>query len=261
MDILGYPELDLSLSVDRPLALVAARLCDVAPDGASTLVSWGLLNLTHRNSHEFPEPLVPGERYQVTVRLNVTGHRLATGHRWRVAISPTYTRHAWPSPEPVTLTVFTGASSRLRLPVRDPQPDDDALRPFPSAESSPPLAMETLRTPATRKSLRHDLIDGVTEYLIEDDAGRSRHVGSGMETDDRLMERYTVRDGAPLSLQVHIERTLELQRDEWRIRVETLSTMTADATHFHVSNHLDAYEGDVRVFTRSRELAIPRHLV
>ncbi len=261
MDILGYPELDLSLSVDRPLALVAARLCDVAPDGASTLVSWGLLNLTHRNSHEFPEPLVPGERYQVTVRLNVTGHRLATGHRWRVAISPTYTRHAWPSPEPVTLTVFTGAASRLRLPVRDPQPDDDALRPFPSAESSPPLAMETLRTPATRKSLRHDLIDGVTEYLIEDDAGRSRHVGSGMETDDRLMERYTVRDGAPLSLQVHIERTLELQRDEWRIRVETLSTMTADATHFHVSNHLNAYEGDVRVFTRSRELAIPRHLV
>lgn len=121
--------------------------------------------------------------------------------------------------------------------------------------------METLRTPATRKSLRHDLIDGVTEYLIEDDAGRSRHVGSGMETDDRLMERYTVRDGAPLSLQVHIERTLELQRDEWRIRVETLSTMTADATHFHVSNHLDAYEGDVRVFTRSRDIAIPRHLV
>ena len=261
MDILGYPCVDLDLSADRPLALVAVRLCDVAPDGASTLVSWGLLNMTHRNSHEFPEPLEPGRRYRVTVQLNVIGHRLAAGNRWRVAISPTYTRHAWPSPEPVTLTVFCGPESRLRLPVRTPHPGDDALPPFPEPETAAPLAMEVLRIPSTRKTLHHDLIDGLTEYRIEDDAGRSRHVGSGMEVDDRLVERYTIRDGEPLSLEVQIERTLELQRAAWKVRVETESTMTADATHFHVSNHLNAYEGHVRVFTRSWNKAIRRNLV
>jgi putative CocE/NonD family hydrolase len=261
LDILGYPEVDLLLSVDRPLALVAVRLCDVAPDGASTLVSWGLLNLTHRTSHEFPEALELGRRYRVTVQLNVIGHRLAAGHRWRVAVSPTYVRHAWPSPERVTLTVFCGPDSRLRLPARTPHPGDDALPPFPPAEVAPPLAMETLRPAATRKTIQHDLIDGTTEYRIEDDAGRQRHVGSGMAVDDRLVERYTVRDGEPLSLRVHIERTLELQRDEWRVRVATNSEMTADATHFHVSNKLDAYEGDEQVFSRSWTKAIPRYFV
>ena len=82
-----------------------------------------------------------------------------------------------------------------------------------------------------------------------------------MEVDDRLIERYTIRDGEPLSLKVHIERTLMLQREAWRVRIETVSTMTADATHFHLSNHLDAYEGDVRVFTKSWTKAIPRQLV
>jgi putative CocE/NonD family hydrolase len=261
LDILGYPHVDLSLSADRPLALVAARLCDVAPDGASTLVSWGLLNLTHRDSHESPEPLESGRRYRVTVQLNVIGHRLAAGHRWRVALSPTYTRHAWPSPEPVTLTIYCDEGSRLRLPVRTPHRGDDALPLFPPAEVAPPLAMEELRPSTTRKTIQHDLIEGTTEFCVEDDSGRHRHVASGMEVDDRLIEHYTIRDGEPLSLTVHIERALELQRGAWRVRIETDSVMTADATDFHLSNGLDAYEGDTHVLTRLWTKAIPRYLI
>ena len=50
----------LELSADRPHAFVVARLCDVAPDGAATRVSYGVLNLTHRDSHAEPAPLEPG---------------------------------------------------------------------------------------------------------------------------------------------------------------------------------------------------------
>ena len=52
------------------VALVAARLSDVAPDGAATRVSYGLLNLTHRESHEHPTALEPGRRYRVRLQLN-----------------------------------------------------------------------------------------------------------------------------------------------------------------------------------------------
>ncbi len=260
-DILGYPELELLLSADQPLALVAVRLCDVAPDGASTLVSWGLLNLTHRNSHEFPEPLEPGRRYRVTVRLNVSGHCLAVGHRWRVAVSPTYTRHAWPSPQTVTLTLYAGADCRLRLPARAASPADAALADFPPPEMAAPIAREELRTGRSRKTISHDLIDGWTELRIEDDGGRTRYSGSGMEVDDGMAEVYRVREGDPLSLRVDIARHLELQRGDWRVRVETRCAMSADATHFHLSHHLDAYEGDTRVFTRADAKSIPRHLV
>ena len=65
LEILGFPEVVLTLSADRPRALVCVRLCDVAEDGASLLVTRGLLNLTHRDGHEEPEPLEPGEAYTV----------------------------------------------------------------------------------------------------------------------------------------------------------------------------------------------------
>jgi putative CocE/NonD family hydrolase len=266
VDILGYPLLDLELSAGEPLALVAARLCDVAPDGASTLVSWGLLNLTHRpgdhrQSHEFPEPLEPGRRYRVTVQLNVIGHRLAAGHRWRVSVTPTYVRHAWPSPRPVTLAVTCGEASRLRLPIRTSSAADAALPDFPPPETAAPIPVEQLRTPHSRKTITHDQVGGWTELRFEDDGGRLRYVGSGMEVDDRATEVTTVRDGDPLSLRVEIERWVELQRGAWRVRVQSRCAMTADATHFHLSHVLDAYEGDTRVFSRSSDRAIPRNLV
>ena len=44
-----------------PSPFVVARLCDVAPDGRVTRVSYGMLNLTHRAGHEAWEPLVPGQ--------------------------------------------------------------------------------------------------------------------------------------------------------------------------------------------------------
>ena len=45
----GFRQIHLTLAADQPNALVAARLCDVAPDGVSLLVTLGLLNLTHRD--------------------------------------------------------------------------------------------------------------------------------------------------------------------------------------------------------------------
>jgi hypothetical protein len=240
---------------------VAVRLCDVAPDGASSLVSWGLLNLTHRDSHEFPVLLEPGRRFVVTVQLNVCGHRIAAGHRWRVSLTPTYVRHAWPSPVPVTLRLFGGQNSRLSLPVRRPSPVDAHLPEFLPPEVAPPIAREQLRTGKNQKTLTHDLIGGYTELCIEYDEGRLRYTSSGMEVDDYVREVYRIKDGDPLSLVVAISRKLELQRGTWRIRIETTSKMTADMTHFHVSNQLDAYEGDARVFTTASTKAIPRAFV
>ena len=47
-------------AIVAPVAYLSARLCEVLPDGTSILVSRGILNLTHRESHSDPEPLVPG---------------------------------------------------------------------------------------------------------------------------------------------------------------------------------------------------------
>ena len=80
--------MELELDSDRPVAQLAARLCDVAPDGTSLLVTRGVLNLTHRESHEEPSPLVPGERFQVSLQLDGIAQAIPAGHRLRLAVSP-----------------------------------------------------------------------------------------------------------------------------------------------------------------------------
>jgi putative CocE/NonD family hydrolase len=261
VEILGYPEVDLALAADRPLALVSVRLCDVAPAGASTLVSWGLLNLTHRESHETPTPLEPGRRYDVTVRLNVKAYRLPAGHRWRVSISPTNFRHAWPSPQPVTLQLFAGADCRLRLPVRPPQPADADLPPFGPAEVSPPLPIETLRNESRQQFLRRDMVNGVTEMVLDGDNGRICFSNTGMITEDVGRETLTIRDGDPLSLVDRVRRTLRYEREDWRIRIETDSKLTADAHSFYVTCLMEGYENDTRVFIKSWNFTIQRDLM
>ncbi|MDQ6900594.1 MAG: CocE/NonD family hydrolase, partial [Candidatus Dormibacteraeota bacterium] len=74
VEILGSPVLHVELAADRPVAMVAVRLCDVWPDGRSTLITRGLLNLTHRESHEQPSLLEPGRRYRVHVHLNAIAY-------------------------------------------------------------------------------------------------------------------------------------------------------------------------------------------
>ena len=57
LEILGSSAARLTVSADRPNAIIAVRLCDVSPTGSSTLITRRMLNLTHRNSDEEPEPL------------------------------------------------------------------------------------------------------------------------------------------------------------------------------------------------------------
>jgi putative CocE/NonD family hydrolase len=258
LEILGNPEVTLTLAVDRPTALVAVRLCDVRPDGASLLVSRGLLNLTHREGHEAPVPLEPGQRYTVTFPLNVCGHSLPAGHRWRLAVSPCYWPFAWPSPEPVRLTLFTGSGCRLTLPARAPRPEDDALPSFEEAEGSAPLAASTLHTGRREMTVEHDQLTGLIRFTDRSDQGMYRQTATQIERGNTSLNEHTVIVGQPLSAAARCERSVTIARGEWRTRVETVSTMSADAHNFHLTNTLEAFEGEARVFAKTWSTTIPR---
>lgn len=261
VDILGFPEVTLALSADRPNALVVVRLCDVAPTGSSLLVSRGFLNLTHRDSHEEPSPLKPGQRYVVTIRLDVAAHRLPAGHRWRLSVSPTYWPQAWPSPEPVTLSVFTGEASRLMLPVRPPRAEDDHVPPFELPESSPPLKFEQVSSYIRKRAVQRDVGRKTLEIVDVSDGGRKKLLPDGLEFYSRSSETFRIVGADPLSADIRCEHTMGLQRGEWQIRIETVSTMSADADAFYITNVIDAYEGNSRTFTRASDFKVPRHLI
>jgi putative CocE/NonD family hydrolase len=261
VEILGFPEVILTIAADRPNALVVVRLCDVAPTGSSLLVSRGFLNLTHRESHEQPSPVEPGQRYTVRIRLDVAGHKLLAGHRWRLSVSPTYWPQAWPSPEPVTLTIFTGAASQLTLPVRPPRAEDGGVPPFEPPESSPPLKFEQVESHLHKRFVQRDIGQKTLELVDVADSGRKKLLPHGLEFYSQSKDVFTITEADPLSAAIRCKYTMELQRDAWQIRIETSSTMSADAEAFYITNVIDAYEGNTRIFTKARDTKVPRQLV
>jgi putative CocE/NonD family hydrolase len=257
LEIMGASQVTLELSVDRPTAFVAVRLNEIAPDGAVTRITYGLLNLTHRDSHEHPAALVPGQRYKVTVVLNDIAHGFAAGNRIRIAVSTSYWPLVWPSPEPVTLKIFTGAS-RLELPVREPRIEDARLRPFAQSEGAEPLAKSYHRPSKGRRWIERDIGAGTSTYCIEEDMGRSTIEHIGLETDFVQREAYRIRDDDPLSAEIEIVYSIAIGRGNWKTRSETRTLMRADKTHFILEASLDAHEGDKQLVSRRWNERIPR---
>jgi uncharacterized protein len=258
LEILGAPIADLDLTVDRPVAQVAARLSDLAPDGAVTRVTYGLLNLTHRDGHEHPEPLEPGRRYRVQVRLNEVAQRFASGHRVRLALSTSYWPLAWPPPEPTTLGIRTG-SSQLRLPHRPPRPEDASLRAFDPPEGAPPPTTTVLRPRRGDRWVTHDL--GTDEHTL----GVIRDEGHwvideiGLEISLRAEETYTHTGDDHLSPQGETRYDVSFRRGSWSVRTVTRTALTSSAEGFRVVAEVDAWEGDTRVHCANWDVNVPRN--
>ncbi|KOG41148.1 CocE/NonD family hydrolase [Streptomyces decoyicus] len=258
VEILGSPTVELDLSVSEPVAMVAARLSDVAPDGQATRVTYGLLNLTHRNATGAPETLEPGTRYRATVQLNGVAQAFPPGHRIRLSLSTSYWPLAWPPPKPVLLTVHEGSSS-LTLPVRPTrEPDHLPQRPFGEPEGAPPLASTQLTAPEQRWEVKRDLVGYNSELEIVKDRGMVRLDDIALDTGLRAYERYSAVADDFTSVSGEAAWTMRFQRDNWDVRVETRTVLRCNASEFFVDATLDGFENDRRVFSRTWNETLPR---
>jgi hypothetical protein len=263
VEILGAPELLLDLASDAPVAQLAVRLCDVAPDGRSARVSYGVLNLTHRDGHESPAPLEPGRRYRVRVKLNDCGHRFAAGHRIRIAVATGYWPIVWPAPTAATLTLRAGAS-HLDLPVRQGGAGDAvAFEPPVRGQAAP----TTQISPGSiRRTSKQDHVSGETTYVTE---GIGGVFGEGILRFDEidttlahsLKRELVIRDDDPLSACYVLTQSYEMGREGWHIRIESRSVLTADLDRWHLTTDLTAKENGEVVTERSWTEDIPRDLI
>jgi len=260
VEILGPPVADLELAVDRPVALVAARLSDVAPDGAATRVSYGLLNLTHRESHEHPTALEPGHRYRVRLQLNDVAQAFPAGHRIRLALSTAYWPTVWPAPEPVTLTLYAGASA-FTLPIRPPDPADAALPPLPPVETPPPLGVTVYEPSRSERIVHHNVTTGEVTFDWTQESGRHRYDDIDLTVHTLTADRFTIRPEDPLSACVEIAWTVRLARGSWGVETRTRTRLTATRNTFELVATLEAFEGDTPVHEQRWERSIPRDLV
>ncbi len=262
LEIMGAPVLELDVSADKPNAFVVARLSSVAPDGASTRVTYGVLNLTHRDSHENPEPLEPGKTYRVRIQLNDIAQQFPAGNRIRVALSNSLWPLFWPSPEPVTVTMATGTST-LTLPTREPRDEDGKLRPFGPPESARPVDVtQTARGGYSRRVERDDT-NGYACVTVISDAGMNRfNKLDGWEVGARVEQRFSITEGDPTSARIAINITWRFRRpgDDFDVRTETRSTLACTKEDWLFWADCEAFENERRVYGKSWNEAIPRDL-
>jgi putative CocE/NonD family hydrolase len=135
--IVGRPTAVMRVIVSSPIAQLSLRLCSVAPDGPSSLVTRASLNLTRRESLTDPRPVPAGEPIDVALELDAVAWTFRAGDRLRLLVASADWPNMWPAPEDPVLRLVLDerAPCTLELPgvteslraVEVPGPQDAAV--------------------------------------------------------------------------------------------------------------------------------------
>lgn len=237
LDIFGLPEAVLFVSSTAPVAHVVVRLTDVAPNGTSSLVTTGILNLTHRNSHADPQPLTPNEVYEVRVPLRAIGYRFLPGQRIRVSIASAWWPAIFPSPYPADNTLHRGSATPSRLILPMVPADLQSPRPI-EFKTTPPELIEygsghevepiwQIEEDVIKQTVTVKVVDGDTTVLPD---------GTTLLEAERIA--MTAYHHDPAHAQLVNEVTYRLQEHGYDVDIHATGTIRTTATHFHIDIEL-----------------------
>ncbi|WP_052864811.1 CocE/NonD family hydrolase [Streptomyces niger] len=264
VEILGRPRVTLRLTSEVPRGQVIARICDVAPDGSSTLVTRGVLNLLTRHGRDRAVEWMPGTTEDVTFELNGIGHAFPAGHRIRVALSSAYWPWVWPHAGSEAGWTVDPAASSVELPVRTPRADEPEIT-FEQPEQSEPLGVvfpDGGDQRPERKVVR-DVAAGTWTLEVDPRYGGTRIYPDGLEFTEDALETYRIDSADPESAATRSDWSIRLRRPDlgWDARVRTRSEITTDAGDFVTKNEVVCHDGEEEIFRRSWERRIPRTAV
>jgi predicted acyl esterase len=227
LDLLGAPTLRVRVVGDVPCMHVAARLCDVFPDGRSALVTRGLAVAN----------AVPGEPVEVEVPLETTSWMLDPGHRLRLAVSVADWPNTVAPPEPMSLQVLGGT---LELPLVT------MASSHPPPEFVPGEAAEAVDA-ATRWRVEDDVLARLTRCTVEH--GSSYEVPRGT-VDERYRGSVEV-DRTTWEQRASADVGFAVSWPEATVTAHSTLDLVVLADRYEVSIELEAAEDDKVVARRS----------
>ena len=255
IELLGFPMLQTEVASDTPQANLVAVLSAVDGEGRATLVSYGVLNLTHRRSHASPEPMPIGEPQTATVQLNACGQRITKGQRIRLSLATAYWPVIWPARSDATLVL---EGTRLELPLRPPGDLDKGLAPFGPPEGADPLATDRLSDGGYERHRKVDFVTGVETSERISDSGTEIHLHTGLTVQRRNSETFQIHPEDPNSATGTVLWRMSYGRDEWKAEVDTRVVVKALASHWRIEAGLNARDADGVVAERNWSEDIPR---
>ena len=247
--LVGAPVVDLRVRSSAAYGHVSVKLCDVAPDGRSTLITRGMLDLRHVGCWpadptgevgRAPQPLTPGEWIDARIELEATTWTLATGHTLRLAIAGTDWPNCWPAPGPLRLGV-----DRSRLQLHLPTVDRLATSTHPFAPGPGPGDGET---EGVEWRIEHDVIAGETRvHTRYGGPYTGRH---GIAIDDHYEGHLGISTSDPATGWARGTSRVALTFPEGRCSTEATLDVRSDADAFDVEIHLRVHHDDVLIAER-----------
>jgi putative CocE/NonD family hydrolase len=258
VEILGRPRVRLRLDSGTPRAHVIARLCDVAPDGSSTLVTRGVLNLLSRHGRDRAVEWTPGTYEDVEFELTGIGYAVPPGHRIRLAVSDTYWPWVWPHGERGELRIVP-AESAVELPVREA--GDEPLIRFEEPEQATPLDVTYDRPaePTPERLVTHDVAKGEWTLEVDPNYGGSRTYPDGLRYEESARETYRIHGDDPLSANAVSEWRIRLRRgDDYDAEIMARTELCATAADFVMDSRVEARANGETVAERAWHRTTPR---
>jgi predicted acyl esterase len=256
LEILGHPTLRVRVTSDVPVAYLSAKVCDVFPDGSSSLVVRGLMNLAHREGPAEPVALSPGVPTDVELELEACSWTFEEDHRIRLDLATADWPNAWSPPASGTQRIDR-ASAVLVLPVLDgPSPARHTPSLVPSDEP--------------RRDLHKQGGDGWWRRDIRrTDAELTAQTGyggdyPGDDTGPSFEERYEgtvgVSSGDPGLAYADAEAEYEIRYPEGTVGASVHVRVDSDRETYRVAIDLTTRDGGETRHHRRWDRAIPRDL-
>ncbi|MDX1687349.1 MAG: CocE/NonD family hydrolase [Candidatus Promineifilaceae bacterium] len=234
LEIVGRPEARLKVAVSAEIATVVLRLIDVAPDGTAALLTKGVLNLTHRASHEAPSILEPGKAYDVAVRLDATAWRFEPGHRIRLTLAGADFPNSWPSPYAYEAEVTLGEATSLTLPLLPPAGEGDEVPDFREPAPFTPVA-DVQEAPPVWRVIRNQMARTVSVELA---SSWRTFMDEALWLNGESETLATVYEQAPARATVKSEQRVVLHWPQRVIDTRARGQIESTADAFHVTIHL-----------------------
>ncbi|MDY5128890.1 CocE/NonD family hydrolase [Actinotignum urinale] len=278
IQILGNCTARLRITTPGTRGQVYVRLCDVAPDGSSTLVTRGNLNLSAREGRDKVVDFPAGEWVEVEIPMTGIGYTIPAGHTLRLSVSTAYWPWIWPQAQNEVVYIDIDASS-LVIPVR---PDFEALanegneyaqirhnadmaigfadpvQPVNAKVLYPDEGLPGVRRP--ERLISTDVAKRETFIQVDPMYGGTRIYPDGLHYNEDSVERYWISWDDPTSARTEAEWKISLSRPDmdWEASLTSTSRIACDEKNFFTVSHVRCFDGEELIFERSWNNVIPR---
>jgi putative CocE/NonD family hydrolase len=247
LEVAGIPVMELDLSLDGKATTLAIRLCEIAPDGTSARITFGLRRVAR------PPDCAPGEPFHVIFSLKGVAYRFSPGCRVRVAVSSAYWPMAWPEPVTAGLKLWP-AGAVLMLPGM-PASARYHPPPFEPPQAALPIPHEVLDPGSNSRSIVWDAATGKADLVIHS-RRRSTRLGD-LSFGGTSEETASILPGDPASARVVMRRAQFMQRPGWCIRLASATEFSWHNGGLRMNTTFEAFEDNMSVCRKTWDYDFP----